>query len=67
VWCTYSACNLLQSPVTYSLLGPNIFLNALFWINFSLFFSRNVKDLFMNSYKTGNNITVLYILTFIFI
>ena len=30
VWCTYSTCYLLQSPVICSLLGPNIFLIALF-------------------------------------
>ena len=32
-----SLCSLLHSPVTSSLLGPNILLNAMFWNTLSLF------------------------------
>ena len=39
-----SLCNLLQSPVTSSLLGPNILLNTLFSNTLSLLSSRNVSD-----------------------
>ena len=39
-----SVCSLLHSPVTSSLLGPNIFLRALFWNTISLCFSFGVSD-----------------------
>jgi len=39
-----SLCSLLQSLVTLSLLGPNIFLNALFWNTHSLRSSLDVSD-----------------------
>ena len=39
-----SLCNFLHSLVTSSLLGPNIFLNTLFWNILSLCFSLNVSD-----------------------
>jgi hypothetical protein len=37
-------CSLLRSPVTSSLLGPNIFLRILFWNTISLCFSFGVSD-----------------------
>ena len=39
-----SLCNLLHSPVTSSLLGPNIFLNTIFSNTLSFLSSRNVSD-----------------------
>ena len=39
-----SLCNLLHSPVTSSLLGPNILLNTMFSNNLSFLSSRNVND-----------------------
>ena len=39
-----SLCNLLHSPVTSSLLGPNILLNTTFSNTLSFLSSRNVND-----------------------
>ena len=39
-----SLCNLLHSPVTSSLLGPNILLNTMFSNALSFLSSRNVND-----------------------
>src|SRR5215475_15797874 len=39
-----SLCNILHSPVTSSLLGPNTLLNTLFSNTLSLRFSLNVSD-----------------------
>ena len=39
-----SLCNLLHSPVTSSLLGPNILLNTMFSNTLSLLSSRNISD-----------------------
>ena len=39
-----SLCNLLHSPVTSSLLGPNIFLNTMFSNTLSFLSSRNISD-----------------------
>ena len=39
-----SLCNLLHSPVTSSLLGPNILLNTMFSNTLSFLSSRNVND-----------------------
>ena len=39
-----SVCSLLHSPVTSSLLCPNIFLRTLFWNTISLCFSFGVSD-----------------------
>ena len=39
-----SLCNFLHSPITPSLLGPNILLNTLFSNTLSLCSSRNVSD-----------------------
>jgi len=47
-----SLCNLLHSPVTSSLLGPNILLNTMFPNTPSFFSSRNVNDQVSHPYKT---------------
>ena len=60
-----SLCNLLHSPVTSSILGPNILLSALFSNILSLLFSLNVSDHVSHPYTTGK-IIVLYILISIF-
>ena len=39
-----SLCNLLHSPVTSSLIGPNILLNTMFSNTLSFLSSRNVSD-----------------------
>ena len=62
-----SLCNLLHSPVTSSLLGPNVFLNTLFSNTLSFLSSCSVKDQVSHPYKTTGKITVLYILIFKFL
>ena len=47
-----SLCNFLHSPVTPSLLGPNILLNTLFSNTISLGSSLNVNDQVSHPYKT---------------
>ena len=47
-----SLCNLLHSPVTSSLLGPNILLNTIFSNTLSFPSSRNVSDQVSHPYKT---------------
>ena len=59
-----SLCNLLHSPVTSSLLGPNILLNIMFSNTLSFLSSRNVSDQVSHTYKTTGKIVVLYILIF---
>ena len=44
----------LHSPVTSSLLGPNIFLSTLLFKTFSLCSSLNVRDQVSHPYRTGN-------------
>jgi len=61
-----SLCSFLHSPVTSSLLGPNILLNTLFSNTLSLRFFLNVSDQVSHPYKTTGKIIVLYILTFKF-
>ena len=56
-----SLCNLLHSPVTSSLLGPNILLNTMFSNTLSFLSSRNVNDQISHPYKTRGKIIVLYI------
>ena len=46
-----SLCNLLNSPVTSSLLGPNILLNTMFSNSLSFFSSRNVSGQVSHPYK----------------
>ena len=59
--------NLLHSPVTSYLLGPNILLNTMFSNNLSYLSSRNVSDQASHSYKTTSKIIFLYNLIFIFL
>ena len=62
-----SLCNFLHSPVTSSLLGPNIFLNTMFSNTLSFLSSRSVNDQVSHPYKTTGKITFLYILIFKFL
>ena len=62
-----SLCNLLHSPVTSSLLGPNILLNTMFSNTLSFLSSRNVNDQVSHPYETRDKIIVLYILIFKFL
>ena len=47
-----SLCNLLHSPVTSSLLGPNILLYTMFSNTLSFLSSRNVSDQASHPYKS---------------
>ena len=60
-------CSLLHSPVTSSLLGPNILLNTIFSNTISFLSSLNVSDQASHPYKTTGKIIVLYILIFNFL
>ena len=62
-----SLCSLLDSPVTSSLLGPNILLNTMFSNTLSFLSSRNVSDQVSHPYKTTGKILVLYTLIFKFL
>ena len=62
-----SVCNLHHSPVTSSVLGPNILLNTIFSDTRSFLFSRNVNDQVSHPYQTTGKIIVLYILIFKFL
>ena len=62
-----SLCTLLHSPVTSSLLGPNILLNAIFSDTLSFFSSLIVSDQVSHPYKTIGKIIVLCILIFKFL
>ena len=59
-----SLYSFLHSPVTSSLLGPNILLNTLFSNTLRLCSSLNVSDQVSHPYKTTGKIIVLYILIF---
>ena len=61
-----SLCSLLHSPVTSSLLGPNILLNTMFSYTLSFLFSCNVNDQVSHPYKTTCKIIILCILIFKF-
>ncbi|PNF26626.1 hypothetical protein B7P43_G10242, partial [Cryptotermes secundus] len=50
----------LQPPVTSSLFGPNILLNALFSNTLSLCSSLNVRDQVSHPYRTTGKIIILY-------
>jgi len=54
-----SLCNLLHSPVTSSLLGPNILLNTMFSNTLSFLSFRSVSDQVSHPYKTTGKIVVL--------
>jgi len=62
-----SLCDLLHSPVTSSLPGPNILLNTMFSNTLSFLSSGNVNDQVSHPYKTTGKIIVLYILIIIII
>jgi len=62
-----SLCNLLDFPVSWSLLGPDILLNTMFSNTLSFLSSRNVSDQVSHPYKTTGKITVLYIVIFKFL
>ena len=59
-----SLCSLLHSPITSSLLGPNILLNTIFSKTLSFLSSLNVNDQVSHPYKTTGKVIVLYILIF---
>jgi hypothetical protein len=59
--------NLLHTPVTSSLLGPNILPNILFSDTLCQRFSLNVSDQISHPYKSTCKIIVLYILIFRFL
>ena len=61
-----SLCNLFHSPVTSSLLDPNILLNTMFSDNLNFLSSRNICDQVLHPHKTTGKIIVLYILIFKF-
>ena len=61
-----SLYSFLRSPITSSLLGPNILLNTLFSNTLSLRSSLHVSDQVSRSYKTKGKIVVPYILIFKF-
>ena len=54
-----SLCSFLNSPVTSSLLGPNILFSSLFSNTLSLCFSLNVRDQLLHPYTTTGKITKL--------
>ena len=56
-----SLCSLLHSPITSSLLGPNILLNTIFSNTLSFRSSLNASDQVSHPYKTTGKIIVLYI------
>ena len=64
---SFSPCSFLNSPVTSSLLRPNILLDTLLSNTLSLRSFQNVRDQVSNSYKTTDKIIVLYILIFKFL
>ena len=59
-----SSCSFLYSPVTSSLLRPNILLNTLFSNTLSLRSFLNVRDQASNAYTTTDKVIVLCILIF---
>jgi len=61
-----SLCSFLHSPVTSSLLGPNILLNTLFYNTRSLRLPLNMNDQVSHPYKTVGKFIILYILIFKF-
>ena len=54
-----SLCNLLHSPVTSFVLGPNILLNTMFSNILSFLSSRNVNDQFSHPYKATGKVILL--------
>ena len=64
---SYSLSSFLHSPVTSSLLDPNILLNTQFSNTLSLRSSLNVSNQVSHPYKTTGKIIVLHILTSTFL
>ena len=62
-----SLCSFLHSPVTSSILGPNILLSTLFSNTLSLRSSLNVSDQVSHPYKTIGDVMALYNLIFTFL
>ena len=62
-----SLCSFFHSPVSWTLLGPNILLSTLFSNTLSLRFYLNVSDQFSHPYKTTGKMLILYILIFKFL
>ena len=60
-------CNFLQSPVSFSLLGSNVFPSALFSNTLTSCYSPNVRDQVSRPNNTTGKATVMYILIFIFL
>ena len=56
-----SLCSFLHSPVTSSLLGPNILLKTLFSNTLKLRSSLNVSDQVSHPYKNGQNYISVYL------
>jgi hypothetical protein len=65
IWSS-SLCKILHSPVTSSLLCPNIFYDPVLKHPQSMLFP-NVRDQLSHPYKTTERIMVLHILTFTFL
>jgi hypothetical protein len=63
---SYSLCSFLHSPVTLSLLGPNILISTLFSNTLNLRSSLHVSYQVSHPYKTTGKIIILYILIFMF-
>jgi hypothetical protein len=57
----------LHSPVSLSLLGPNILIKTLFSDTLSLLSSLNLSDQVSHPHQTAGKIIVLYILIFKFL
>jgi hypothetical protein len=66
IWSS-SLCNFLHSPLTSSLLGPNIVLRTLFSSPLSLCSFLHVRDHVSHPFETTARIMVLYMLTFTFL
>ena len=62
-----SLCGILHSPVTFSLLDPNILLSTQFSDTLSLRSSLNMTDQDSHPYKTTGNVTVMCILISVFL
>ncbi|KAJ4450313.1 hypothetical protein ANN_01733 [Periplaneta americana] len=59
--CSSALCNFLHSPVTSSLLAPNIFLRTLFSKTLNLCSSLKVRVQVSQPYRTTSNITVIHL------
>ena len=59
---SFSLCNFLHSPVTLSLLGPNIFHSTVFSNTLCMRFSPIVSNHISHPYTTTNKIILLYTL-----